>query len=138
MRDDVELMQHVDGELAEGTDAEVRACLERDPEARKVVDSLGEVSELVRGHLEMTAEAVPDRRFENMWRTISREIADAPPEPKAAEAPEKKSVWGKISGWFDRYRGHIITGAVSNEEAQTKFPGFKTLKPYLRTTAQPR
>ena len=32
----------------------------------------------------------------------------------------------------------IITTAVSNEEAQTKFPGFKTLKPYLRTTAQPR
>jgi len=32
----------------------------------------------------------------------------------------------------------IITGAVSNEEAQTKFPGFKTLKPYLRTTKQPR
>jgi thioredoxin-dependent peroxiredoxin len=32
----------------------------------------------------------------------------------------------------------IITGAVSNEEAQQKFPGFKTLKPYLRTTAHPR
>ncbi|HEY3918162.1 MAG TPA: peroxiredoxin [Stellaceae bacterium] len=32
----------------------------------------------------------------------------------------------------------IITGAVSNDEAKTKFPGFKTLKPYLRTTAQPR
>jgi alkyl hydroperoxide reductase subunit AhpC len=32
----------------------------------------------------------------------------------------------------------IITGAVSNEEAQTKFPGFKTLKPYLRLTKQPR
>jgi thioredoxin-dependent peroxiredoxin len=32
----------------------------------------------------------------------------------------------------------IITGAVSNEEAQTKFPGFKTLKPYLRVTKQPR
>jgi alkyl hydroperoxide reductase subunit AhpC len=31
----------------------------------------------------------------------------------------------------------IITGAVSNEEAQTKFPGFKTVKPYLRTTKQP-
>lgn len=31
----------------------------------------------------------------------------------------------------------IITGAVSNEEAQQKFPGFKTLKPYLRTTQQP-
>jgi alkyl hydroperoxide reductase subunit AhpC len=32
----------------------------------------------------------------------------------------------------------IITTAVSNEEAKERFPGFKTLKPYLRTTAQPR
>ena len=32
----------------------------------------------------------------------------------------------------------IITGAVSNEEAQTKFPGFKTIKPYLRVTKQPQ
>jgi hypothetical protein len=27
--------------------------------------------------------------------------------------------------------------AVSGEEARQKFPGFKTLKPYLRTTVQP-
>jgi thioredoxin-dependent peroxiredoxin len=32
----------------------------------------------------------------------------------------------------------IITGAVSNEEADKVFPGFKTVKPYLRTTAQPK
>ncbi len=32
----------------------------------------------------------------------------------------------------------IITGAVSNEDAQKIFPGFKTVKPYLRTTPQPR
>ena len=31
----------------------------------------------------------------------------------------------------------IITTAVSNEDAATLFPGFKTLKPYLRTTKQP-
>ncbi len=31
----------------------------------------------------------------------------------------------------------IITGAVSNEDAQKLFPGYKTLKPYLRTTKQP-
>jgi alkyl hydroperoxide reductase subunit AhpC len=31
----------------------------------------------------------------------------------------------------------IITGAVSNEEADVKFPGYKTIKPYLRTTKQP-
>jgi thioredoxin-dependent peroxiredoxin len=31
----------------------------------------------------------------------------------------------------------IITGAVSNDEANERFPGFKTVKPYLRTTPQP-
>jgi len=31
----------------------------------------------------------------------------------------------------------IISGAVSNEEAATLFPGYKTVKPYLRTAAQP-
>ena len=32
----------------------------------------------------------------------------------------------------------IITAAVSNEDAKTRFPGFKTIKPYLRTTPQPK
>jgi len=31
----------------------------------------------------------------------------------------------------------IITAAVSNEEAATRFPGYTTVKPYLRKTAQP-
>ena len=32
----------------------------------------------------------------------------------------------------------ILTAAVSNEEAQQKFPGFKTIKPYLRVAKQPQ
>ena len=32
----------------------------------------------------------------------------------------------------------IITAAVSNDEAQQKFPGFRTVKPYLRVTRQPK
>ena len=32
----------------------------------------------------------------------------------------------------------IITGAVSNDDANKIFPGYKTVKPYLRTTAQPK
>ncbi|HXS13738.1 MAG TPA: peroxiredoxin [Acidobacteriaceae bacterium] len=32
----------------------------------------------------------------------------------------------------------IIAGTVSNEEADKIFPGFKTVKPYLRTAAQPK
>ena len=31
----------------------------------------------------------------------------------------------------------IITSAVSNEEAEQTFPGYVTVKPYLRTTKQP-
>lgn len=32
----------------------------------------------------------------------------------------------------------IITAAVSNDEAHKIFPGYKTVKPYLRTTGQPK
>ncbi|MDE1156044.1 MAG: peroxiredoxin [Acidobacteriaceae bacterium] len=32
----------------------------------------------------------------------------------------------------------IITAALNNEEAEKVFPGYKTVKPYLRTTAQPK
>jgi alkyl hydroperoxide reductase subunit AhpC len=32
----------------------------------------------------------------------------------------------------------IISGAVSNEEADKLFPGYRTVKPYLRTAAQPK
>lgn len=32
----------------------------------------------------------------------------------------------------------IITSAVSNEEADKVYPGYKTVKPYLRTVAQPQ
>ncbi len=32
----------------------------------------------------------------------------------------------------------IITAAVSDEDAQTRFPGYKTVKPYLRLTPEPQ
>jgi alkyl hydroperoxide reductase subunit AhpC len=32
----------------------------------------------------------------------------------------------------------IITAAVDNDDAEKRFPGFKTLKPYLRVTPQPK
>jgi len=31
----------------------------------------------------------------------------------------------------------IIAGSVSDDEARKLFPGYKTIKPYLRTTRQP-
>lgn len=32
----------------------------------------------------------------------------------------------------------IIAGSVNNDDAAVKFPGYKTVKPYLRTTQQPQ
>jgi thioredoxin-dependent peroxiredoxin len=45
----------------------------------------------------------------------------------------------KVSTPADWKQGEdvIIVPAVSDEEAQERFPGYKTVKPYLRTTPQP-
>ncbi len=103
-RDDIELMQHLDGELGERDVKAVEERLAGDDDARAKSESLAQVDEIVRGHLELSADNVSERRFEAMWREI--ETATAP-------APEKPGVWSKITGWLDRYRGHVITGALS-------------------------
>ena len=104
--DDIELMQHHDGELGERASAEVEARLASDPAARTKSESLAQVDELLRGHLELAAYNVSDRRFDAMWKEI-----DA-----ATSAPARETspgVWSRITGWLDRYRGHVITGALS-------------------------
>jgi hypothetical protein len=100
---DIELMQHADGELDESADAPVKARLEKDKDARAKVESLAQISELVRGHLELSADAVSDRKLSAMWRQIDKGI----------EAENPTGVWATITAWFDRYRGHVVTGAVS-------------------------
>lgn len=104
--DDIELMQHHDGELPERLSADVEARLAADPEARAKAESLAQVDELLRGHLELAADNVSDRRFDAMWKEI--DAATSPP----ARAPSP-GVWSRITGWLDRYRGHVITGALS-------------------------
>lgn len=100
--DDLELMQHADGELDETLDASIRTRIEKDVDSRTKVESLAQVSELVRGHLELSSDELLDRKFQSMWRNID----------KALDA-EPKTVWSRVSGWFERYRGHVITGMVS-------------------------
>ena len=98
-RSDLPLMEHADGEL---DDAELAARIERDPDARAKVQAVKQIGELVRGHLELSADAVQDAKFAAMWRRIDDQLV----------APAT-GLWSRISGWFDRYRGHLITGAVS-------------------------
>jgi anti-sigma factor RsiW len=98
-KSDLELMEHADGENA---DADVAARIERDPDARAKVEAVKQIGELVRGHLELSADAVHDARFAAMWRRVDGQLV----------APAT-GLWSRISGWLDRYRGHVITGAVS-------------------------
>lgn len=97
--DDMELMQHADGELP----GELRGELAADPDARHKLEALGELQEVVRGHLELATDATDDRKFQELWRRIDRAVD--------AEAP--RGLWGRISSWLERHRGHLITGVVS-------------------------
>jgi len=98
-KSDLPLMEHADGELA---DPELAARIERDPKARAKVVAVKQMGELVRGHLELSADAVHDAKFAAMWKRIDEQLV----------APTT-GLWARISRWFDRYRGHVITGAVS-------------------------
>ncbi|HEU4731619.1 MAG TPA: hypothetical protein VFT22_27175 [Kofleriaceae bacterium] len=95
---DLELMEYADGE---SSDVDLAQRLERDPDARAKIDAIQEVGELVRGHLELSADAVTDARFAAMWRRVDAQLA----------APS--GLWARVAAWLDRYRGHVITGAVS-------------------------
>src|ERR1044071_7088532 len=92
-------MEHADGEHG---DADFAARIERDPDARTKVAAVKQIGELVRGHLELSADAVHDAKFAAMWRRIDDQLV----------APAT-GLWSRISSWFDRYRGHVVTGAVS-------------------------
>jgi len=104
---DIELMQHADGELdvpqgpqgpqgPEGPDW-------IDADGKTKVESLRGMSELLRGHLELAADAVPDRRFDAMWREVARSI----------DVEQPVGLLGRIRSWFERHRGHVFTGMAS-------------------------
>jgi hypothetical protein len=95
-RHDIELMEHADGE---------RVLRDLDPAARAKVDGVGEVGELVRGHLELSADAVPAARFEQIWDAVDQQLGKTP--------AKRAGVWSRLAGWFERYRGHVLTGVVS-------------------------
>jgi hypothetical protein len=97
---DIDLMQHADGEL---DNDEIKSLLDKDPDARAKADSLGQMHEIVRGHLEMSADAIPERRFDTMWREISRTI----------DVEQPVGMFARVRSWFDRHRGHVFTGMVS-------------------------
>ncbi len=87
MKRDVDYMEHADGE----------AETELDANGRAKVAAVRELGELVRGRLERAADEGPEARFAQLWAEIDKRI-EPPPPPRR---------------WFERYRGYVITAAVS-------------------------
>jgi hypothetical protein len=113
---DSELMAFADGELDERESRELEALLGRDATLRGKVDGVTEIGEVVRGHLELSADAVPQKKFDALWREIDKAIdreSETARDPAKAAAVEDAGVLRRIGRWFDRYRGHVLTGAVS-------------------------
>ena len=110
---DVDLMALADGEADE---RELEELL-RDPASRIKVEAVGELGELVRGHLELSADALPQKKFDALWREIDKGIdseRDSVSKPAAEGAAAPAGGWlRRVGRWFDRYRGHVITSAVS-------------------------
>jgi hypothetical protein len=105
---DVDLMAVADGEADE---RELQELLS-DPIARRKIEAVGELGELVRGHLELSADAVPAKKFDAVWREIEKGI-ERENRSAAEPAPAPAGLLRRFGRWFDQYRGHIITGAVS-------------------------
>jgi len=106
---DSDLMALADGELDERAAREVEERIARDQTSRRKLEGVGEISELVRGHLELTSDAVPRKKFDALWREIDKSL-DRETEPVKTRAP---GFLRRVGRWFDHHRSHIITGAVS-------------------------
>lgn len=111
---DIDLMALADGEADE---RELEELL-RDPTARRKVEAVGELGELVRGHLELSADALPQKKLDALWREIDKGIdrehaAVAEPAAERTAEPAPQGWLRRVGRWFDHYRGHVITGAVS-------------------------
>ena len=115
---DVDLMQHADGELDDAGERDVESALAEDGVARDKVATVGQLGELVRGHLELKAEAVPAARFAAMWAEIDKaaEVDKAAVKVSPTPSPvmeERPGAWASVTGWLDRKLGYIITGVAS-------------------------
>lgn len=104
---DLDFMEHADGE----------AETELAGGGQQKVAAVHELGDLVRGHLELSTDAVPDAKFAALWREVEKSLDAAEPQkaalPASAPVPARPGLLRRISRFLDLYRSQIITGAVS-------------------------
>lgn len=114
---DIDLMMLADGELDAAARAELEAAAATDPSLATKLEALGELREVVRGHLELAADE-DEHRLGAMWAQIDKRLEldagkRAPASPAVADPAQSPGVWSRITRWIDAYRGHVLTGALS-------------------------
>lgn len=118
---DFDLMRYHDGELDEPAEGDARRQLETDLKSDSRLaghrEGLVEVGELVRGHLELEADAA-EPRLVAMWSEIEKRLENERRSPAIVveEAPTPRPApVGTRAGmrWFERVRSHVLTGALS-------------------------
>ena len=122
-RDDIDLMLYRDGELSPAEAAEVELQLKGSQEDRAKLMGLEQVGETVRTHLELAADQV-EPGLDRLWARVEQGLAERGQTAATTSADRASSsvdrergaeggVFAAIHRWLDRYRGHIMTGAVT-------------------------
>ena len=110
--DDIDLMRSFDGEMEE-------ADVSQDANAQAKLQALAQVGDVVRTHLELSADDA-DARLSLLWNNIERRIEqdDAAAEhavdrPPTSVREPSGGVWHSIRNWFQGTRGHMTTGVFA-------------------------
>lgn len=107
---DLDLMLLADGEGDPA--AKGGAALATTAEARAKIEGIREVGELVRTHLELSAdEAEP--RLAGLWDLVERRLDAEERAVAPAPAIPAPSLWGRLTGWMSRQRAPLLTGLVT-------------------------
>lgn len=106
MNREIEIMEHADRETAVG-----EAEFSSDVKAK--IAGIRDLGELVRGRLELAADDVSDARFATLWRSIDQRLGGDAGEVSGQPAELHGGFWHGVGRFFDRYRAHVLVGAVS-------------------------
>ncbi len=119
---DMDIMMFLDGELT-GEDAKrVETFLANDEDAGAKAVALGQITEFVRGNLELAADDAEDK-LSGLWAGIERSIhsngasktpADVISIESASQKAEQRATdeLVKKASWFGGWQSHLITGAI--------------------------
>jgi negative regulator of sigma E activity len=114
----IDLMHHLDGELAGDEAREVAAALASDADAQRALRSLQQLGECVRTYAELETDDA-DPALARVWERIESKLEGgaeaATPAPAPAPVPKPRDVgaWARAGEWLDSIRGYFVTGAVA-------------------------